>query len=219
MNDTACVCHGTELPDFSTTIVACPVCGGARKPSSITFGPHSTAADLYAHCYLDASYKMGSDREDIAREVLAELARDGVGRDLLDVGAGRGELVEFAKSLGYRATGLEIVSALCTGNVFRFDGLPNIDDEDQRHDVVTCLDVLEHVLPEITVDSLRELTRVSRVLVLSIHHGPHLVDGVNLHCNQRPRSEWVELFREAGMPAATSMRMPSDLETWWTFRR
>jgi len=74
-------------------------------------------------------------------------------------------------------------------------GVPEYADDPVPADMVTCIDVLEHIEPEFldgVLDHLEELTEV--VLFASVHTGPAgktLDDGRNAHLIQQPYSWWL----------------------------
>ncbi len=63
-------------------------------------------------------------------------------------------------------------------------------------DLVTCIDVLEHIEPELLDGVLDELSGMTRKLaLLTVHTGPAkkvLSDGRNAHLIQQPPSWWVK---------------------------
>ena len=67
-------------------------------------------------------------------------------------------------------------------------------------EMVTCIDVLEHIEPHYlmdVLDHLEELTEV--VLFASVHTGPAgkvLSDGRNAHLTQQPMEWWLPQFME-----------------------
>ncbi len=62
-------------------------------------------------------------------------------------------------------------------------------------DLVCCIDVLEHIEPELLDNVLDELASITvNTGLFSIHTGPaakHLADGRNAHLIQRPSSWWL----------------------------
>lgn len=86
-----------------------------------------------------------------AREVLAELGGVSLaGTRLLDVGAGFGWFVEEARALGIAACGAEpdeavAAIALERGLDYRVGYFPDVVRADERFDLVTFNDVLEHI--------------------------------------------------------------------------
>ena len=66
----------------------------------------------------------------------------------------------------------------------------------QPADLVTCIDVLEHVEPECLDAVLKELTRITvRLGFFTVHTGPamkFLSDGRNAHLIQWPLNWWVD---------------------------
>ncbi len=65
----------------------------------------------------------------------------------------------------------------------------------QPADLVCCIDVLEHIEPELIENVIDELARVTQNIgFLSIHMGPAaktLSDGRNAHLIQKPTSWWL----------------------------
>ena len=104
-------------------------------------------------------------------------------RDVLDYGAGKGRLGEALFTSGFR------------GNYHPYDpAIPYWSDEPEPAEMVACIDVLEHIEPDLldnVLDNLQALTR--RVGVLTVHTGPAkktLPDGRNAHLTQQPLPWW-----------------------------
>lgn len=128
-------------------------------------------------------------RQDILRAWL-----EGRGRGTyIDIGCGKGESLSIAHSLGHKARGCEVVEHLCARS--DVDLVPGAHDlsryEPRQFDYVTCLDVLEHVLPDDTAAALIEIGRVARVGVLL---GISMKPG-QWHPNIRTEDEWQALVR------------------------
>lgn len=145
----------------------------------------------YPTVYADPAYRMGD-----ARRAAAERELHGLTGSLLDVGCGRGEVLEIARRQGLGPVkGTEVVPALVGGDVVRAEAhaLPFPDD---AFDHVTCFDVLEHLTPADTEPVLRELARVARkTITVTAADYPHEWGGVDLHVNRRPYEEWDRLLR------------------------
>ena len=120
---------------------------------------------------------------------------------LLDVGCGRGEVLEWAYDLGIQHVyGVEPVYLLRKPNVHCAVAW-DLPFEDGIFDVVTCFDVMEHLLEDDAEPTLRELNRVARHQVaLTISNRPDqwgVMAGVGtLHVNLKPYEEWDMLIRE-----------------------
>lgn len=111
--------------------------------------------------------------------------------DLLDYGAGKGRLRE----------GLALIPG--TGKVDYTPFEPANDEwskEPEPHDVVACIDVLEHIEPECLDAVLADLRRCMKTAGLfTVHTGraiKTLPDGRNAHLIQRPASWWLPLLCE-----------------------
>lgn len=151
--------------------------------------------ERYEHCYQNPDYKMGGKRRKRAEEILVGLPRG----DLLDVGAGRGELAEVAKRLGFHYVGIEPVPYLATPDIVT-GVATDLPWADASFEVVCCLDVLEHLIEEDLRPALNEMRRVSRGIVfLTASEDPSRfasADGKDLHISKRPRKKWEQMFRE-----------------------
>jgi Methyltransferase domain len=176
-----------------------------------------SAVELYSMLYEDERYRMGGERFEIATRIIGDMAHDPETWALLDVGCGRGEIVDFAREMGFQAQGLEIVPALQTRpDVHAMRSVVGLPVAANSREIVTCFDVLEHIPPGDTLKALEELNRVAtRIVVLSIHTGSDVHDGVELHCNRRPIGEWLNLFQEAGLPRWPRVRTSHCGQCLW----
>jgi ubiquinone/menaquinone biosynthesis C-methylase UbiE len=140
------------------------------------------------------SYGMGKARKMAAFDAIASVEVRG---SLLDVGCGRGEILDYAETEGFtRIRGVDVVPELFSERVSHGEAhsLPFVDDE---FDVVTCFDVLEHLLPDDTDRALSELDRVSyQAVILSAANYPSRNNGDNLHINIRAYKQWDKLIRK-----------------------
>jgi SAM-dependent methyltransferase len=160
----------------------------------------NTEIARYVECYADPEYAMGSGRLQRARDVLATLKP---GR-LLDVGAGRAELRGVVEPMGFIYVGTDPATGADEINFkyedYRLWGDPatNLTWFDNSFDVVCCLDVLEHLIPEDVEPALREMDRVCKgTLFLTANSDPSIgPDGKDLHISKRPEAEWHQLFVE-----------------------
>lgn len=120
-------------------------------------------------------------------------------KTLLDVGCGKGIFVEWAKSQGIDATGMDFAS----GYGVKGDIL-DMPFDDNSFDMVTAFDALEHLRPETLETGLNEMARVSKKWwVLSIGYGPSKIktpDGkMSLHPIATRRQEWwTPIFSKYG---------------------
>lgn len=134
---------------------------------------------------------------------------------LLDVSCGRGELMQAAADMGFSpVAGTEAVPELCSYCVIQAQ-IHDLPFDDKSFDVVTCIDVIEHILEPDIVPALRELERVARKFVLiAAADYPTYWDGVNLHPSARPYSAWHELFSKTFTGKVTRIGPTSTSEMW-----
>lgn len=144
--------------------------------------------DKYVKAYQTPSYRMGRARMNAARQHLTELPIRG---SLLDVGCGRGEMLDIANEVGFKANGIDpatfemrddISSGIATH-------LPCLDDS---YDVVSTFDMMEHLLHSDHVPALEEMKRVAKYFVViaaaDFPHEPY-------HISHMPNDQWEALFK------------------------
>lgn len=148
----------------------------------------------YAKEYQSPDYKMGKQRlEDVQR--LMRMAPAG---SLLDVGTGRGETLQIAKTLGFSpVAGTEAVPYLAQGDVVHALA-HNLPFPDNSYDVVTCFDVMEHLIEDDLIPAVREMARVAiGTIIISASEIPSAWRGRELHISRRPAKEWHDLIQRA----------------------
>lgn len=148
----------------------------------------------YTESYKDPRYRMGDGRYFGAQRVLDKLPRGW----LLDIGAGRGELARVADKLGFQYRGLEPAAPLDDERIVRgiATAIPCLD---RAYDVVACLDVIEHLVPEDVRPALEEMLRAAdKYVLLTAANFSHMstVDGKDLHISKRSIPEWQKLFED-----------------------
>jgi SAM-dependent methyltransferase len=147
----------------------------------------------YRKAYQHDDYRMNEGRRSALDQVLDDIR----GESWLDVSTGRGELLELARQHGFSTVkGTETVPDLCGEHVTQAV-LPEIPFPDHSFDVVSLIEVIEHLLPDDIRPALDELTRLARKhILISAAVYPHWYGGVNMHPSARPQEEWEALFRE-----------------------
>jgi len=107
---------------------------------------------------------------------------------VLDYGSGKGRLVEPL------AETVERDFSICLYD----PGIPEIAAPPEPAQLVTCIDVLEHVEPQYTISVLHDLARVTEQLCfITIGLTPAsktLSDGRNAHINLRPARDWLKML-------------------------
>ena len=79
-------------------------------------------------------------------------------------------------------------------------GVPDYAEEPEPAEMVVCIDVLEHIEPDLLENVLDHLERLTqKVLFATVHTGPAgkiLPDGRNAHLIQRPPEWWLPKLLE-----------------------
>lgn len=133
--------------------------------------------------------------ETIADHVVAEIKP----RRVLDVGCAKGFLVEALRDRGVEAFGIDI-SEYAIGEV-RPDLEPYcrvasaVEPFDERYDLVTCIEVLEHLGEEDGRTAIANICRSAEDVLFSSTPDDFTEP---THVNVRPRSWWIERFAEHG---------------------
>ena len=123
--------------------------------------------------------------------------------ELLDYGAGKGRLGDALRQL----------NPMQPIQVRHYEpAVPEWSAPPQPCRLVTCIDVLEHIEPDLLDNVLDDLKRVTaEVGVFTVHTGPAikvLPDGRNAHLTQQPPAWWLPRFLER-FELVTFNRMPN----------
>lgn len=119
---------------------------------------------------------------------VADILKQTGAQELLDYGAGKGRLGETLKTLMPNPPMIR-----------HYDpARPEWSATPQPAPFVTCIDVLEHIEPELLDNVLDDLRRVTAgVGFFTVHTGPAikvLADGRNAHLIQEPPAWWLPKF-------------------------
>lgn len=149
----------------------------------------------YDAAYQLEKYGMGGLRMQDAVDDLSSLPRG----SYLDVGCGRGEMLDKAIKMGFsHVKGVEVVPDLIDEERVVAGEAYSLPFEDKSFDVVSLFDVIEHLIPGDDELACREMNRVAckHILLTANNRPSRLPDGTDLHINIRSYDEWDELFRE-----------------------
>ena len=109
---------------------------------------------------------------------------------LLDYGAGKGRLGAALDELTPALIDLDYYDP----------AIPEWSQAPEPCDLVACIDVLEHIEPDLLDNVLDDLARVTaKAALFTVHTGAAdkvLADGRNAHLIQRPPSWWLPKFLE-----------------------
>lgn len=152
-----------------------------------------------------ATYDRVSSNADIAGYVVWRTF--GGARRVLDVGCARGYLVEVLRELGVEAEGCDISAYAVAhptggarGHLHVADPAAGLPWPDGTFDVVTCLEILEHLRPEGVPRVLGELRRVCRGVVYATipSIGANNEAGPDGHFEGKVRPERLAHYHQLG---------------------
>lgn len=154
----------------------------------------------YTHVYSAMpNYAMGGLRMVDAIEDL-KWAVGGDCLSYLDIGCGRGEMLDHADALGFATVqGFEIVPELCNDRVRQMAVHELHKVAQNSYDMVSSFDVIEHLIPGDDELLVRGMGRIARkCLALTANNRPSIdpTTGNDLHINKRHYDEWDALIRE-----------------------
>lgn len=157
--------------------------------------------DKYVRAYRQSNYKMGETRKLHATRIMNKwpLLNELNGpKTLLDVGCGRGEIVEWSNRKGFKAIGTEIVPYLIDKKQVVYAEINDLPFGENTFDYITCLDVIEHLLPGVEIEAFNEFKRVARdrILMTIANFPSRGLKGEELHINIKPYQEWDNILRE-----------------------
>ncbi|GAB3037049.1 hypothetical protein GCM10011376_31970 [Nocardioides flavus (ex Wang et al. 2016)] len=133
---------------------------------------------------------------------------------VLDVGCGRGLLVQALTVQGVDASGLDISEhAVATAHADVRDRLAVASATapiEGRYDLVTCIEVLEHMSATDAQLAIDRLTAVTDRVLFSSSPDPH---GEPTHVNTQPGEAWAAWFAERGFFRRTDVDL-SMITPW-----
>lgn len=186
----------------------------------VTMPTSAQQAELakYDLAYRAPNYHMSEQRAAAIRRTLEELPHRS---SYLDVSCGRGEMLRYAREIGFATVaGTEVVPELIGGDI-SYALAWELPFGDRSFEVATLLDVIEHLLPGDDEAACRELARVATRAVLltanNLPSHPHGDPTIELHVNKRPYPEWDQLFRawfSAGKVTWLKHRVAKRSELW-----
>ena len=180
--------------------------------------PTRRAAEIakYDTAYCNDAYAMGSIRYHASRDMLASVFKQGRKKlvsSYLDIGCGRGEMLDAARKIGFDdVLGTEAVRQLTKrDDVVHMLAHDLAEIRSQRYHVVSSFDVLEHLIPGDDEILIYEAGRIARDFVILTANNLPSVDwrtGNNLHINLRPYDEWLRLIAASLGPSWEVKQIP-----------
>ena len=181
-----------------------------------------TRSEDYSSTYYDDAHLGGYDHyswyNDEWRRFFVSLAERVVGivnpRTVLDVGCARGLLVQALAGRGVDATGIDVsehaVESAHPDVRDRLRVASTTEPIDGRYDLVTCIEVLEHLSPRDAQLAIDNITAVTDLVLFSSSPADH---DEPTHVNTRPTAQWAAWFAERGFHRRTDVDL-SFLSPW-----
>jgi GT2 family glycosyltransferase len=156
--------------------------------------------EYYDHYERGTPYRRGVEVWDQFFAAVSErIAKTIEPRTVLDAGCAIGLLVEGLRALGVDASGFDI-SPFAISQVppalAPYVSVRSVTDEVEGHyDLITCLEVVEHLPPRLADAAIANLCRHTDAVLFS--SSPEDFDELS-HINVRPVEEWVRRFADRG---------------------
>jgi hypothetical protein len=153
--------------------------------------------ETYKDLFKDPSYNLHSDEEKRFQFVLNYIKQNEI-NSIIDIGSGRGNLL---RQLKIEKPDLQILSV----DLEKFHELDvpfvrmNIENINDRKailnlnfDLLTCLDVLEHIEYESVNDVFEFFSKISKHQIFSIANHPDIQNGLDIHLIQEDAFFWTK---------------------------
>lgn len=165
------------------------ICGNCRNRTLLRNAAPEEKDDYDRLSMNDYVRSVGMQRPRMARRVL-EIIKEKFGPSrgrFLDIGCGFGWLLDEARQRGWETYGIEASDVACRhawemGLEVKNGYFPEISYEDRKMDVVSLMEVLEHVeKPREILSAIRRILKPGGLLVLSVPNS----DGLILNLSER----------------------------------
>ncbi len=173
---------------------------GLIKPVKIK---NKYSSDVYDKNYFDTydvfPYNKNEHWIKFFGEIAKRIKKEINPKTVLDVGCAKGFLVEQLRSKGIKAYGIDIseyaisevpdhIKPFCkVGSVLK--------PLDRKYDLITCIEVIEHLYPEDAKKAISNLTKHSHDIIFS---ASPIHSKEKTHHNVKEPSYWTKLFSEVG---------------------
>jgi len=152
--------------------------------------------DKYRAAYRDPRYKMGPARTKMSTAMLETIPVEDR-TAYMDVGCGRGEMLDIAEAMGFDlVTGVEPSPHTALDHNVSEDVAWDINVLSKSYSVVSMFDVIEHLLFDDQIPALQELKRIaSDVVLITAADFSSKHKGVELHPGRRSYDEFDTMIR------------------------
>ncbi len=156
--------------------------------------------DYYDNHCGDLAYRRGIEEwETFFRAVAEKIATTLKPHTVLDAGCAIGFLIEALRGRGIDASGFDIshyAISQAPPELAPYVSVKSITDEiDGQYDLITCLEVVEHLPPTLADAAIANLCRHTDAVLFS--SSPEDFEELS-HINVHPIEEWVRKFRDQG---------------------
>jgi hypothetical protein len=128
---------------------------------------------------------------------------DHIIQPVIDLGCGRGGVVLALREIGVKANGMDFIDI---GNGMMVGDITgNLSEMCAEYATAICIDVFEHIDDFGVLSLISNMSQCARQ-VISIHNGPSVEGGVDLHVNKKPFETW-ESMMETGFKIKAKHRI------------
>jgi 2-polyprenyl-3-methyl-5-hydroxy-6-metoxy-1,4-benzoquinol methylase len=157
--------------------------------------------EIYEKSFDDQKYNQHPDNE-FRFKIVEDFVLSNKTNSVIDIGSGRGNIIKMLGNLGlpihitstdlkkfhdYNCDFYEI--NLCDDSTFSYLG-------NNKYELLTCLDVMEHVEHECVDKILHFFSKISKNAILTIANHSDIQNGVELHVIQENMSFWKPKLEE-----------------------
>jgi len=157
--------------------------------------------DTYTKCFSTSYYSSGEGSKDPKNKYIIDCINNDNINTIIDISSGRGSLIKLIKE---SFSDIKILSTDLQKfheedvDFIKLD-LSLAEDRDKlidnkKSDLLTCMDVLEHLDKSFIDDVLHMISSISKTVILTIANHSDILDGVELHTIQEDYSYWGPLL-------------------------
>jgi 2-polyprenyl-3-methyl-5-hydroxy-6-metoxy-1,4-benzoquinol methylase len=148
-------------------------------------------------------------------------------KSVLEVGCAKGFVIKWLNNFGVNAYGIDISKYAISCAEYKdktlIGDIRDIKFEDNKFDIVLCLETLEHVIPTDTDKAISELKRVTNNLIMismPITKTVHVItddDKEKSHINIHTEEFWREAFKKHNLEviSLSNWLIPRDNNKTW----
>ena len=160
--------------------------------TSVVAGHPMESKQLYQKIYDENPWYGNADEGRCPGVRLLEEFRDWLVGPVIDLGCGRGQMVELLRAEGVQAEGID---QIVVNPEMRVGDISAPIEDIASFQSAVCVDCIEHLYEDQVIGLFKNMQQTKRQ-AFSIHNGESTGTGQELHVNRKDFFDWTKLIRE-----------------------